>query len=114
MFDMFNVNEETKPNNNYFEYYTIQKGDNLYAIAKKYNVNPILLATINGLNQSDYIYPEQVIMIPKSDFAYYITKEGDTLELVAKTFNTNEETLIKYNPTIYLQEGQLIVNRINM
>ena len=76
MFDMFNVNEETKPNNNYFEYYTIQKGDNLYAIAKKYNVNPILLATINGLIQSDYIYPEQVIMIPKSDFAYYITKDA--------------------------------------
>ena len=116
MFDMFNVNEETKPNNtnNYFEYYTIQKGDNLYAIAKKYNVNPALLATINGLNTSDYIYPEQVIMIPKSDFAYYITKEGDTLELVAKTFNTSEDNLIKYNPTIYLQEGQLIVNRINM
>ena len=114
MLDMFNVNEENKPNNNYFEYYTIQKGDNLYAIAKKYNVNPTLLATINGLNQSDYIYPEQVIMIPKSDFAYYITKEGDTLELVAKTFNSNEENLIKYNPTIYLQEGQLIVNRINM
>ncbi len=116
MFNMININEEenTKSNENYFDYYTIQKGDNLYAIAKKYNVNPTLLATINGLNISDYIYPEQIIMIPKSDFAYYITKEGDTLELVSKTFNTSENSLIKYNPTIYLQEGQLIVNRINM
>ncbi len=114
MFEMFNVNEENKPNNNYFEYYTIQKGDNLYAIAKNYNVNPTLLATLNGLNTNDYIYPEQVIMIPNSNFAYYITKEGDTLNLVAETFNTSEANLLKYNPTIYLQEGQLIVNKINM
>ena len=115
MFDMFNINEEiSKTNNNdYFEYYTIQKGDNLYQIAKKYNVNPSLLAIINGLNVSDYIYPEQVIMIPKEGYAYYITKEGDTLNIVADTFNTGVNNLIKYNQTIYLQEGQLIVNKIN-
>ena len=114
MFDMLNINEETKPNNDYFQYYTIQKGDSLYQVARKYNVNASLLAILNGLNLNDYIYPEQVIMIPKDNYAYYITKEGDTLGLVAETFNTNTSNLIKYNPTIYLQEGQLIVNKINM
>jgi len=114
MFDMYNVNEDNKPSNGYFEYYTIKKGDNLYQIAKKYNVNPTLLAVLNGLNTSDYIYPEQVIMIPKDGYAYYITKEGDTLNLVADTFNTNLSSLIKHNPTIYLTEGQLIVNKINI
>ena len=115
MFEMLNINkEENNSDQNYFEYYTIKKGDNLYAIAKKYNVNPKLLSVVNGLNINDYIYPEQIIMIPRSDYAYYITKEGDTLSLVAKTFNTNEETILKYNPTIYLGEGQLIVNKINM
>ena len=114
MFEMLNINKDNNSDTNYFEYYTIKKGDNLYEIAKKYNVNPKLLSVINGLNINDYIYPEQIILIPKSNFAYYITKEGDTLELVAKTFNTSEETITKYNPTIYLQEGQLIVNKINM
>ena len=52
-------------------------------------------------------------MIPKKNFAYYITKEGDTLKTVADTFNTNVSNLLKYNDTIYLQEGQLIVNKIN-
>ncbi len=113
MFNMYNVNDEsTHSNNDYFSYYTIKKGDNLYQIAKKYNVNPTLLAVLNGLNANDYIYPDQVIMVPKEGFAYYITKEGDTLNLVANTFNTNTSNLLKYNQTIYLQEGQLLVNKI--
>ena len=113
MFDIYNVNEETKPNNDYFEYYTIKKGENLYQIAKKYNVNPSLLAILNGLNINDYIYPDQVIMIPKEGYAYYITKEGDTLNLVANTFNTNVQNILRNNSTIYLEEGQLIVNKIS-
>ncbi len=66
---------ENESDNSYYDYYTIQKGDNLYEIAKKSNVNPKLLAIINGLNVNDYIYPNQIIMIPKSNYAYYITKE---------------------------------------
>lgn len=63
----------------YFEYYTVQKGDSIYAIARRYNINPELLASLNGLNNSDYIYPNQIILIPKSNFSYYVTKEGDTI-----------------------------------
>ena len=44
----------------YFDTYTINKGDTLYAISKKYNINPNLLASINGLNLDDYIYQNQV------------------------------------------------------
>lgn len=93
----------------YFEYYTIQKGDSLYQIARKYNINPKLLASLNGLNDDDYIYPNQVILIPKANYSYYITKDGDTLEEVAKTFNISLNDLIINNPTIYLLEGQLLV-----
>lgn len=105
---------ESNNNMDYLDYYTIKKGDNLYQISQKYNVNLSLLAILNGLNIDDYIYPDQVIMIPKNNYAYYITKEGDTLELVANTFNTDIMNLLKKNPTIYLQEGQLIVNKINL
>ena len=38
-----------KNNQNYFEYYTIEKGDSLYGIARRYNINPELLAGLNGL-----------------------------------------------------------------
>ena len=55
---------------NYFEYYTIKQGDSLYQIARKYNINPELLATLNGLNMDDYIYPNQRIMVPKREYSY--------------------------------------------
>ncbi len=95
----------------YFEIYTIEKGDTLYEIARKYNINPELLAILNGLNQKDYIYPNQEILIPKNNYSYYVTKEGDTLSLVSNTFNISIEDLIKDNETIYLLEGQLIVKK---
>ena len=94
----------------YYEIYTIKKGDNLYKIAKEYNINPTLLCAMNGLNENDYIYPDQEILIPKSTYSYYITKEGDTLDLVSEKFNQDKKVIIDYN-TIYLMPGQLIVKK---
>lgn len=103
----------TTPKNKeqYFEYYTIEKGDTLYQIALRYNINPELLASMNGLNLADYIYPNQEILIPKSGYSYYITAEGDTLNTVADRFKTNTSKLLQNNDTIYLMEGQILVNR---
>ena len=75
--------------NDYFTTYTVNTGDNLYAIARRYNINPTLLAALNGLNMDDYIYPNQKIMIPKSGYSFYITKDGDTLTIVADKFKRN-------------------------
>src|SRR5574344_280610 len=94
----------------YFTVYTINQGDNLYQIAKRYNINPTLLAAINGLSESDYVYPKQELLIPKSEYSYYITNDGDTLDLVASKFGTNGENLLSIN-TIYLLPGQLLVNK---
>lgn len=95
----------------YFEYYTIEAGDTLYGVARKYNINPELLASMNGLKYEDYIYPGQEILIPKSNYSYYITMEGDTLDTVADRFKTNKTTLMQNNETIYLMGGQLLVNK---
>jgi len=95
----------------YFNYYVVEKGDNLYAIARKYNINPELLASMNGLNFDDYIYPNQQLLIPKSDYAYYITADGDTLDEVINVFNSNKDKFLNENKTIYLMAGQLLVNK---
>ena len=97
--------------NEYYNTYVIKKGDSLYKIAQEYNVNPKLLAAFNGLNDDDYIYPDQEIMIPKSGYSYYLTAEGDTLAGVAEIFKSNEDKILKENKTIYLLPGQLIVNK---
>lgn len=99
-----------KNNQTYFDYYTIEKGDSLYGIARKYNINPELLAGLNGLGMEDYIYPNQEILIPKNNYSYYITKEGDTIDMVANMFKIPSNQLIKNNGVIYLAEGQVLVN----
>lgn len=100
-----------KNSENYFNYYVIEKGDTLYEIARKYNINPELLASMNGLDMDDYIYPNQEILIPKSGYSYYITKEGDTLEMVSKVFDESEKDLMTTNPVIYLLAGQILVKK---
>lgn len=104
MFDQEIMSQE------YFDIYKIEKGDNLYKIAKDYNINPTLLSALNGLNIDDYIYPDQELLIPKNGFVYYITAEGDTIELVAEKFNITKDELMNDN-TIYLLPGQLLVHK---
>ena len=99
-----------KNNQNYFEYYTIEKGDSLYGIARRYNINPELLAGLNGLSMEDYIYPNQEILIPKAGYSYYITKEGDTVDMVANLFKIPSSQLIQNNGVVYLADGQVLVN----
>lgn len=95
----------------YFKYYTIQKGDTLYKIAREQNINPDLLALLNGLDPDDYIYPNQEIMLPKNNYSYYVTAEGDTLDLVIKKFNIDNKSFMEQNDIIYLMPGQLLVKK---
>lgn len=101
-----------KNSNQYFSYYTIEQGDSIYGIARKYNINPELLAGLNGLDMDDYIYPGQEILIPKSEYSYYITKDGDTLDTVSGMFKISKSKLLDNNSTIYLQAGQILVNKV--
>ena len=98
-----------KNNQNYFNYYTVEKGDSLYEIARKYNTDYNLLAMLNGISTNDYIYPDTTILVPKKDVKYYFTKDNDTLSSVNKLLGSNINNLLRQNKNIYLREGQLIV-----
>jgi len=93
----------------YFDYYTVTKGDTLYKIASDNQIDANLLASLNGINTSDYIYPKQTLLIPKAGSSLYITAPGDTLGEVAQGFNVAMNELIKQNEKLYLQPEQLIV-----
>ncbi len=101
-------NEKKNLESPYYSLYEIKKGDSLYKISKEFNVNTKLLAELNGLNIDDYIYPEQILLIPKKDVSYYITKDGDTLYSLSNIFDTKETNIITQNKTIYLLPGQMI------
>ena len=93
----------------YFDYYTITKGDTLYKIATDSKIDSKLLAQLNGINETDYIYPNQVLLVPKPGSILYFTAVGDTLSEIAKGFKVSIAQLISQNDKIYLQPEQLIV-----
>jgi LysM repeat protein len=102
-----------KINSNYFDYYVVSKGDTLYNIASNNKIDVNLLAQLNGINKSDYIYPNQTLLIPKSGSILYFTAVGDTLSEIAKGLNVSVDKLISQNENIYLQPEQLIVYKYN-
>jgi LysM repeat protein len=92
-----------------FDYYVVLQGDTLYEIANKNNIDPTLLAQLNGINIDDYIYPNQVLLVPKAGSILYFTAVGDTLAEIAEGLNISLEELIDQNNNIYLQPEQLII-----
>lgn len=102
-----------KKKNEYFTYYTIEKGDTLTKIANKYDTNPNLLAILNGLNIDDYIYPNQTIVIPNKNVNIYITKEKDTINEIIGGIGTTPDKLISQNPKIYVIPDQIIIYKQN-
>lgn len=104
-----NMIKVPKSQSNNFSYYVVDKGDTLYQIAENNKIDPLLLAQLNGINMDDYIYPNQVLLIPKPGSILYFTAIGDTLAEIAKGLGVSIMDLIEQNNNIYLQPEQLII-----
>ena len=94
---------------NNFDKYTIKKGDTIYQIASSYNISPSQLLKLNGLNDSDIIYPGEDIMIPRENVQFYVTIEGDTVNGLTQFLRAPIDEIARQNDTIYLMPDQLIV-----
>ena len=89
--------------------YVVKEGDTIYSIARINNIEPNLLLKINGLNEYDYIYPNQEIIIPSNNYKFYMTKSGDTIKSVINNLNIDYNNLLNNNNEIFLLEDQLII-----
>lgn len=94
-----------------YQYYTVKKGDNLEMIAKDNEVDYSLLLQLNGLDDGDYIYPNQTIMVPKKGFGIYMTKDDDTLIHVLNRIGIKVDDLLRDNENIYLRPEQILIFR---
>lgn len=99
---------KTENGNERYNIYTIQKDDSLYSISKKYDIPVNTLVRINGLNQNDYLYPGQELIVPKANDGIYMTTVDDTIEKVSKNTGTSIMDLINYNEDIFLIPEQII------
>ena len=91
--------------------YTVVKGDNLYAIARRYNTTQDELMKFNNLS-SNLLSIGQIIKIPTNTKAEitYTVKSGDNLYNIANRYNTTvNEIKSKNNLTSnVLQIGQTL------
>lgn len=81
------------------QYYTVQSGDTLSAIAQRYNTTYQKIASDNGISNPDLIYPGQVLAItgPIEELQYYTVQSGDTLSEIAQRYNTTYQKIANDN-----------------
>lgn len=79
--------------------YTVEQGDSIFAIAKKFSITPesILWANYDLLNDDPtYLNPGWQLTIPPTNGIYYKWKEGDTLEKVAEKYYASVTDIISW------------------
>ena len=80
--------------------YTIQPGDTLSGIARRYGVTVGILQEVNAITNPDLIYAGQRLCIPVSTpqiLTNYTVQAGDTLWDLARKFGTSVEAITRLN-----------------
>lgn len=92
--DAIFLREEEHP----FFYYTVQKGDTLWALAQRFGTTVEALAEDNQIRDPNLIYVNQVLRIPGvSPERTYTVQSGDTLWEIAQLYGTTVTQLVRLN-----------------
>lgn len=94
--------------------YTVEKGDSLYQIAKKFGTTTDAIINLNNLKNNNLTIGQK-LKIPESNQnnnkITYTVKKGDSLYQIAKKYNTTVDSIIKKNnlKTNNLNIGQKLI-----
>ena len=102
--------------------YTLQTGEFIYCIARRFNVNPTELLSVNGLGSGSLVFAGMELKIPqtgnpfpgsrslKPHPTYYTVASGDTLNTIACSFGSADPNTIAaangLTPPYKLTSGQ--------
>ena len=76
--------------------YVVQTGDSVYAIARKFGVNPQRITALNQLNQLPHLVVGQALVIPSTERMYRV-RPGDTLWSISKNFGVSVDSIVALN-----------------
>lgn len=126
--DSSEIPSPEKPSGNYNTetiYYTVQRGDTLWAIARKYGTTIQEIAQVNGIQNVNLIFPGQVLRIHTNSNApgsesnstggktYYTIQRGDTLWRISRRYGTTVQNLVSWNniqnPNLIFPGQRLII-----
>jgi LysM repeat protein len=98
-------------------YYTVQWGDTLYSIARRYGTTVQAIAQANGIVNPSLIRVGQVLCIPSwpapppPSGVYYTVQRGDTLYSIARRYGTTVASIAQANGILnpaFIRVGQVL------
>ena len=79
--------------------HTVQNGDTLYNLSRRYGVSTTKIAEDNNLKNMNNLTVGQTLVILTPEKSYTV-KSGDTLDAIARRFNTSVNALLRNNPVL--------------
>ena len=97
--------------NDSFVYYQVNKGDTLSDLSRKIGMSVDYFSKINGLLINEYLYPGQILIIPKPGIKVYITEDVESLNDISNKLGVDVNNILNNNKNIFLSKEQLILYR---
>jgi len=112
--DVFNTQESQKPRDKIITY-TVQNGDTLSTVAKKFGVSTDTIKWQNDLNSDTISVGDQLQILPVTGIAHKVAR-GETVYSIAKKYGIDAQNIVDFpfndfaNPqTFSLIEGEILI-----
>lgn len=112
--DVFQTQTSEKPRDTVITY-TVQKGDTISTIAKKFGIDSDTVKWVNDLTTDNLTVGDELKILPVSGILHKVAK-GDSVYTIAKKYDTEAQKIVDFpfndfaNPeTFSLVEGQILI-----
>lgn len=112
--DVFQTQISSKPRDKIIEY-TIQKGDTVSSIGKKFGISAETIKSENDMTSDSLTVGDTLKILPVTGIAHKVQK-GDSVYTIAKKYSTDAQAIVNFpfndfaNPeTFSLVEGQILI-----
>ena len=112
--DVFQTQASDKPRDKIISY-TVQKGDSISIIAKKFGISSDTIKWANDLRGDNITIGDSLSILPVAGIAHKVER-GDSVYSIAKKYSANSQAIVDYpfndfaNPqTFSLVEGQILI-----